>query len=146
MNLVLCLSEQEELGTRGAKSATFSIFPDEAVAIDVSFGDAPDVAPTKCGKLGGGAMIGISPILNRKISDKLSDIAKENDIPYQFEVMGGTTGTDADVITITKSGVPCGLLSIPLRNMHTPAEVVDTKDIASVCDILEKYLLCGGAL
>ncbi len=146
VNLVLCLSEQEELGTRGAKTAAFSIFPDEAVAIDVSFGNAPDVAPTKCGKLGGGAMIGISPILNRKISDKLTAIAKEKGIPHQFEVMGGTTGTDADVITLTKTGIPCGLLSIPLRNMHTPAEVVDLEDIDSVCDILEKYVLLGGAL
>ncbi len=146
VNLVLCLSEQEELGTRGAKTAAFGIFPDEAVAIDVSFGNAPDVSPTKCGKLGDGAMIGISPILNRRISDKLTAIAKENGIPHQFEVMGGTTGTDADVITLTKTGIPCGLLSVPLRNMHTPAEVVDLEDIASVCDILEKYVLLGGAL
>ena len=113
--------------------------------MDVSFGNAPDVESTKCGKLGGGAMIGISPILNRKITHKLTEIAKEKDIPHQFEVMGGTTGTDADVITVSKGGIPCGLLSIPLRNMHTPAEVIDTDDLLSVCDILEAYILSGGA-
>ncbi len=146
VNLVLCLSEQEELGTRGAKTAAFDIFPDEAVAIDVSFGNAPDVSPTKCGKLGGGAMIGISPILSRKITDKLETIAKDKNIPHQFEVMGGTTGTDADVITVTKNGIPCGLVSIPLRNMHTPAEVIDMADLDSVCEILEGYVMSGGAL
>lgn len=146
VNVILCLSEQEELGTRGAKTAAFALSPDEAVAVDVSFGNAPDVAPTKSGKLGGGAMIGISPILNRKISNKLSDIAKEKEIPHQFEVMGGTTSTDADVISVSKEGIPCGLLSIPLRNMHTPAEVADMADLDSVCDILEAYLLSGGAL
>ncbi len=146
VNVILCLSEQEELGTRGAKTAAFSVDCDEAVAIDVSFADAPDVPATKCGKLGGGAMIGISPILNRKITDKLRDIAKDKSIPHQFEVMGGTTGTDADVISVSKSGIPCGLLSIPLRNMHTPAEIVDTADMQSVCDLLKEYILCGGAL
>ena len=146
VNLVLCLSEQEELGTRGAKTAAFSINCDEAIAIDVSFADAPDVPATKCGKLSLGAMIGISPILNRKITDKLKSVAKAKEIPHQFEVMGGTTGTDADVISVARDGIPCGLLSIPLRNMHTPAEIVDTADIESVCDILTEYILCGGAL
>ena len=60
--------------------------------------------------------------------------------------MGGTTGTDADVITLSKEGIPCGLVSIPLRNMHTPVEVVDTADMDAVCDILEAYVLGGGAL
>ncbi len=146
VNVIFCLSEQEELGTRGAKTAVYGLSPDEAVAVDVSFGNAPDVEASKCGKLGGGAMIGISPILNRKITDKLTDIAKDKDIPHQFEVMGGTTGTDADVISVSKEGIPCGLLSIPLRNMHTPAEVVDTADLDAVCDILEAYILSGGAL
>ena len=146
VNVIFCLSEQEELGTRGAKTAAFATDPDEAVAIDVSFGNAPDVASTKCGKLSGGAMIGISPILNRKICNKLVEISKENKIPHQFEVMGGTTSTDADVITVSKEGIPCGLISIPLRNMHTPAEVVDTADMDSICDILESYILSGGAL
>ena len=60
--------------------------------------------------------------------------------------MGGTTGTDADVISVSKDGIPCGLISIPLRNMHTPAEVIDMADLDSICDILEGYLLSGGAL
>ncbi len=146
VNVIFCFSEQEELGTRGAKTAAFAIACDEAIAIDVSFGNAPDVAPTKSGKLGDGAMIGISPILNRKITNKLTDLAKEKKIPHQIEVMGGTTSTDADVISVSKDGIPCGLISIPLRNMHTPAEVIDLADLNSICDILEAYLLSGGAL
>lgn len=145
-NVVFCLSEQEELGTRGARTASFAVNCDEAIAIDVTFGDAPDVPTLKSGKLGKGVMIGISPILNRTITDKLICLAKENKIPYQLEVMGGTTGTDADVISVAKDGIPCGLVSIPLRNMHTPTEIIDIGDIGSVCDILENYILSGGAL
>lgn len=143
-NLIICLSEYEELGTRGAKTAAFHLNCDEAIALDVSFADAPDVPATKCGKLGKGGMIGVSPVLDKKITNALIDSAEKNQIPYQLEVSGGATGTDADSISIAKSGVPCGLISIPLRNMHTPHEVIDLKDIKSVCDILEEYILSGG--
>ncbi len=146
VNVVLCLTEQEELGTRGAKTASFAIDCDEAISIDVTFGNSPDIPATKCGRLGKGGMIGLSPILNRKISDKLISLAKEKGIPYQLEVMGGASSTDADVISISKGGVPTGLISIPLRNMHTPAETVDTLDIDSIVDLLEAYILSGGAV
>ena len=115
-----------------------------AVAIDVSFGDGPSLSPEECGKLGGGPMIGFSPILSHKISSTLKNIAEKNSIPFQCEVMGGRTGTDADAMSISKCGIPTGLVSIPLRNMHTDCEIVDLKDIQNVCDLLESYILKGG--
>lgn len=145
-NLIFCLSDQEELGIRGAKTASFSIDCDQAIAIDVSFGDAPDVPDSNLKRLGGGVMIGVSPILNKNITDCFSKICKEKSLPFVYEVMSGTTGTDADSITVSKSGVPTGLLSIPLRNMHTPCEVVDLRDLDAVCDLLEAYILSGGAI
>lgn len=144
VNLIFSFSEQEELGTRGAITSAFANDCDEAVAIDVSFGTAPGVSAEESGRLGGGVMIGVSPILNKSMTDRLTAIAKEKSIPHQFEVMGGRTGTDADVISVSKSGVPTALLSIPLRNMHTPVEVIDTKDLLSLCDLLEEYILGGG--
>ena len=143
-NLIFSIAEGEELGTRGAVTAAFECVCDEAIAIDVSFGDGPSVSAESCGKLGGGAMLGISPILNKEVTDKLKNIAKAKNIPLQFEVMGGRTGTDADVISVSKSGVKTGLLSIPLRNMHTPSEVIDTADLESVISLLEEYVLGGG--
>ena len=145
-DVIFCLSEQEELGTRGARTAAFSLDCDEAIAVDVSFGDAPDIPATKCGKLSKGAMVGISPVLDRRISTKLLSLAKENNIPYQTEVMGGATSTDADVISISRTGIPCGLVSIPLRNMHSQCEVADMNDLESVVNLLEAYILSGGAL
>ncbi len=146
VNIILCISEQEELGTRGAKTAAFALDCDEAIALDVSFGDSPDLPSTKTGKLGKGGMIGISPILNRNIYEKLIAIARDKGIPYQTEVMGGASSTNADVISVSKGGVPTGLISIPLRNMHTPAEVVDIADIEAIVDLLEAYVLSGGAI
>ena len=144
VSLKLLMSDAEELGLRGATTAAYGIEPDEAVVIDVSFGNGPDVSQYECGNLGEGAMLGISPVLCRDISDKLISISKENKLKYQTEVMGGRTSTNADVISVSKCGVKTGLISIPLRNMHTPNEVVDLEDIKSVCDILEKYIMSGG--
>lgn len=137
-------SDAEELGLRGAKTAAFKSTADEAIIIDVSFGDGPDIPATKCGILGAGGMIGMSPVLNRDITDKLILLASDNAIPYQNEVMGGKTSTNADAVSICGGGIPSGLISIPLRNMHTDVETVKLDDIISVADLLEKYILSGG--
>ena len=143
-NVAFVLSDGEELGLRGIRTASFKVNPNEAIAVDVSFGDGPDISADDCGKLGKGGMIGISPSLDKRVSQKLIDIAKENNIPYQLEVMGSSTGTNADMISVTREGVKTTTLSIPLRNMHTEVETLDIKDLYSVCDLLERYILSGG--
>ena len=143
-NVAFAFTDAEELGNRGAKTAAFDISPDEAIVLDVSFADAPDVPSNDCGKLSCGAMIGMSPILDKNIWKKLIAVAEENNLSYQTEVMGRSTGTNSDVISINKSGVKTGLVSIPLRNMHTDVEIIDIKDIENVCNLLENYILKGG--
>ena len=139
-NVVFLLSDLEELGGRGAAVESYSIYPDEAVAVDVSFGTALDVPASESGTLGKGAMLGISPVLSKNVTDRLKAAAESSKAPFQLEVMGGRTSTNADKITYTRGGVPTGLLSIPLRNMHTPVEVADIKDIESVAVILAEYV------
>ncbi len=140
-NVVFLLSDAEEIGGMGAKTQSFDISPDLAVAVDVSFGNAPDIAADKTGTLGDGAMIGISPVLSHTVTEMLKAAAENKEIKYQLEVMGGKTSTNADKIVETRCGVPTGLLSIPIRNMHTPVEVVDAKDISSVAQILASFVL-----
>lgn len=144
-NVAFVLSDGEELGLRGIRTASFKINPDEAIVIDVSFGDGPDIESDQCGSLGKGGMIGISPSLCKEVSHKLIDLAKKNNIPYQLEVMGETTGTNADMVAVTREGVKTATLSIPLRNMHTEIETLNINDLYSVCDLLEKYILEGGS-
>ncbi|MCQ2454685.1 MAG: M28 family peptidase [Clostridia bacterium] len=146
INVVFSVVDGEELGMRGAQVATFGISPDEAVAIDVSFAVAPDVSAEEGGYISKGGMIGVSPILDREITNKLNTIAFDKKINYQNEVMGGKTGTDSDVISLSAKGVRTGLVSIPLRNMHTDCEIIDLADIKSTCDILEEYILSGGIM
>lgn len=140
VKVTLQFSSQEEVGTRGAAVGAYGKDIDEAIAVDVSFGYSYGCKKEDCGELGKGAMIGISPTLDRNISDELINCAEKSGANYQLEVMNGRTGTDADVITLTERGVKCGLLSIPLKYMHTPVEVADLKDIASVADIISLYI------
>ena len=145
VRVCFALTVMEELGTRGAVTAAYAVSPDEAVAVDVTFGDGPDVSENDCGKLSGGAMIGISPVLSKEVGLALKAAAESANAKYSTEIMSAKTGTDADVISISKSGVKTGLLSVPIRNMHTPCEVADIKDVLSAADILTQYLLNGGA-
>lgn len=137
----IIFSVQEETTEAGAKTGAFGISPDEAIAVDVSFANAPEVLPTQCGKIGKGGMICISPSLSREMSNELIETANKNGIPYQIEVCPSSTGTNADVISSTKSGIKTGLVSIPLRNMHTQAEIADINDVESVARIIASYIL-----
>ena len=145
VTLLVSLSSQEEIGCRGAKTASFAADPSEAIVVDVSFGDGPDVPARSCGKLGFGPMIGVSPILDSAMTKSMIFTAQTQGIPFQLEAMGGTTGTNADPITISKSGVPTALVSIPLRNMHTACEVVELQDLIRTSDLIVAYVGEGGA-
>ena len=136
--------KQKSTGGSGAAAGGFAAAPDEAIAVDVSFAMAPGLKKEKCGKLGGGAMIGFSPSLDYSMSRTLERIADENGIARQCEVMSGSTGTNADEIQVAGSGVRMGLISIPQRNMHTAAEIVDLNDIEAVARLMAAYIIERG--
>ena len=138
--ITVLFSVQEEVGTRGAAIGAYGRGCDEAIAVDVSFALQPGALAHKCGKLGEGPMIGISPVLFKNGWSKLKKIAQERNIPSQVEVMAGETGTNADVITLTQGGIPTSLISIPLRNMHTPSEVVSMADIENTAALIASYI------
>ncbi len=141
--VVALFCAQEEVGTRGASPATFAIDPDAAIAVDVSFGYTPDADPQQCGTVGGGVMLGVSPILHDGMTKQLDELALQHHIALQYEPMGGRTGTDTDAISVTRVGVPSALLSIPLRYMHTPNEVVSVRDVEGVARLLAAFAAEG---
>lgn len=139
--ITVCFSSQEEVGLRGSTTAAYGKDVDEAIVVDVSFGYTPKCKKSDCGEIGKGVMIGVSPILNGAMSQKMQDVANKNNIPFQVEVMGGGhTGTNADVITVTQSGIKTSLLSIPEKYMHSPIEIVDTKDVEATANLIAEYI------
>jgi tetrahedral aminopeptidase len=133
---------QEEIGLRGARTAAYAIDPDVGIAIDVTHAfDIPDANKRKGADvcLGGGPVIVRGPNINRKVFQRLVEVAKENDIPYQIAASGGGTGTDANVIQLTRSGVATGLIGIPLRYMHNPCEMLQLSDLENTVKLLAKF-------
>lgn len=143
-DLAVSLCVQEELGYRGATAAAFTARADRCIAVDVSFAYVPGDDRAACGRMGGGTMLGFSPTLDEEMTLRLQAIAEQEGIPFQPEVMGGKTGTDADVIGTARTGVRTALLSVPLQYMHTPIEVVDTADIEATARLLAAYIRRGG--
>lgn len=134
------LATMEEVGGQGAKTAAFRLSPTHAIAVDVGFGVSHDVPRHKGGELGKGVMLGVAPILDNGMLAGLKATAEKEKIAYQYDVMGGNTGTDADGIAATGAGVRCALLSIPQRYMHTPIEVVAVADVEAVANLIAAYV------
>lgn len=143
-NLLISFTSGEELGLHGAYSANFDTVPDLAVVIDVTHGTTHDSPKNFTSfPLGCGAVICRGPNLRGDITDRIIGLAKESEIPYAIEVAAGCSGTNAWAFQISRGGIPCALISIPLRYMHTTVEVIDTNDIAAVGLLLEKIVTGG---
>ncbi len=140
--VVSVATSQEEIGTRGATTAAYLVNPHIAVAIDVGHAtDHPDCDNRRFGetKLGGGPILCRGANINPKVYQKLLAAAKKAKIPYQLEADPRPTGTDARAIQMGRGGVATGLVSIPLRYMHTPSEVVDLEDVERCVKLLVEF-------
>ena len=142
--VVSVATTQEEIGTRGALTSAYAVNPDVAIAIDVDHAtDFPSCDKRRFGyiELGAGPVISRGPNINPKVFERLVDCAKLAGIPYQVSAESRPTGTDARVIQMTRGGVATGLVGIPLRYMHTPAEVADLDDISNCVKLLEAFAI-----
>jgi len=142
--IVSVATAQEEIGVRGATTAVYSVNPHIAIAIDVSHAtDHPDCDNRKYGesKLGGGPLICRGANINPKVYQRLIKAAEKLKIPYQVEADPRPTGTDARALQMGRGGVATGLVSIPLRYMHTPSEIVDLEDVEATVRLLVEFAL-----
>lgn len=140
--VVSVATSQEEIGVRGATTAAYRVNPHLAVAVDVGHAtDHPDCDNRKYGetKLGGGPIICRGPNINPKVYARLVAAADSAGIPYQLEADPRPTGTDARAIQMGRGGVATGLVSIPLRYMHTPSEMVDLVDVERCIELLVEF-------
>lgn len=144
LDVYLLISTQEELGMRGAITGSFAVNPDYALAVDVTHAATPDSEKKLTMKMGGGAAIAVGPNMSRPVSDKLIALAKDKDIPHQLEVISGNSGTDAWVIQVCREGVATGLVSLPVKYMHTPVELMDIADAEAAVRLITEYALCLG--
>ena len=139
LELDFVFTTMEEVGSQGAVTAAGELAPDCCIALDVSFAVTPDAPAKNCGRLGGGPMLGIAPVLDNALTGLARRTAEGEGLPLQFEVMAGATGTDADEIAVSGCGVRTVLFSIPQRYMHTPVEVIDPADVEAASALIVAF-------
>jgi endoglucanase len=133
---------QEEIGLFGARTAAFELRPDIAIAVDVTHAtDAPGIDEKEQGThpLGSGPVIGRGSTLSPKVFELLVETAEAEGIDYSIAASGRGTSTDADVLQISRAGIPTGGVSIPLRYMHSPVEMVDLADVEATIALLGAF-------
>jgi endoglucanase len=136
---------QEELGAKGAMTVAYDIQPDIAIAIDVGHAKTPDVPERRGIEYGGGPAIDCGINIHPNVFKTLVKTAKDNFIEHQVHAAPGPSGTDAMTMQIARYGTCTGVLSIPLKYMHTSVETMRMKDIILTGKLLSAYVLdlCG---
>lgn len=148
VRVVAASTVQEEIGTRGAITATYGVNPDFAIAVDVGHAvDHPDCDPRKHGdhKLGGGPIISRGPNVNPLVFERIERCAREKKIPIQLIAESRPASNDARANQVSRSGVATGIVSIPLRYMHTPSELIHLDDLENSIRLIEAFVLSLGA-
>ncbi len=131
---------QEERGLMGATTAAYHIQPDIAIALDVTFATQPGVDGDISRDMGGGPVLSFGPNFHPKLVEQIRKTAKQHEIKIQEDILPGNSGTDAWAIQVSREGVPTALLSIPIRNMHSPIETLDLSDIERTGRLLAHFI------
>ncbi len=136
---------QEEIGFQGggARTSAYTIDPDVAIVVDVTFStDVPDIEKKQLGEhsLGGGPVLSRGSAAHNGVFEMLAEVAEAEGIPYTIQASPKATRTDADGIHLTRQGVPTGLVSIPNRYMHSPNEVVSIEDLYNSARLIAAFI------
>jgi putative aminopeptidase FrvX len=131
---------QEEVGLKGALVSAYGIHPDLAVAVDVTHGDMPGVDEADTVGFSKGPAIGYGPSISPEVFERLTGAAHQHGIPWQRDPIPSHSGTDAWAMQIVREGVPTGLLSLPLRYMHTPVESLCLKNVVRTGRLLALFV------
>nr|WP_246363178.1 M42 family metallopeptidase [Deinococcus budaensis] len=136
-------TSQEEIGVFGAQVSGHRLNPVAGVAVDVTHETRqPGVSEKKYGTVpfGSGANLSVGPMTSPAILHQMQDAAGQAGIPYTLSASGRYTGTDADALTLVRSGVPTAVVSIPNRYMHSPSEMVDARDVQACIDLIAAWI------
>jgi putative aminopeptidase FrvX len=133
---------QEEIGLNGARTAAYRHQPDVAIVIDVTHAnDTPGVelATDTRHKLGSGPVIQRGATIHPRVSELLYEAAEADSIPYTLSSSGRYTGTDADEFHVSRAGIPTGLVSVPLRYMHSAVEMISIEDLENAAKLVAAF-------
>ena len=144
LDLTVAGTVQEEIGLRGGTTSAYGVNPDIGICLEVGHAtDYPDIDKRKYGEAtcGGGPLIGRGPNINPVLFELLCKAGDDAGVPYQIGPENKATGTDANAIQLSRGGKVTALISIPLRYMHTPTEVLKLEDLDHTIALLTRFIL-----
>lgn len=133
----------EEIGLRGATTSAFSVDPEIGIAVDVTHAtDCPTIDKRQRGNihLGRGPVVFRGPNMNRKVADRLFEVAESNGIAVQASALGRAAPNDSNALQITRGGVASGLVAIPNRYMHSAVETISLDDLDEAANLLAAFI------
>jgi endoglucanase len=133
---------QEEITFGGARTTAFSLNPDVAIAVDVTFAtDQPGISEQEVGRhrFGSGPVLTRGSTLDPTVFELLHETGEAESIPFTVTASARATGTDADAFHIARAGIPSAVVSVPLRYMHSPVEMVQLDDIANAAKLIAAF-------
>lgn len=141
-DVYLMLSSREETGRvgGGALAGAYGVDPDYAFVADVNLGRTPDTKKNETVEVGGGVSLTLCPVTYKKLTKMTIELAKEKGIKYQLDVSGCGTGTNTPDINLTRAGIPCVDAGLPLKCMHTCAEVIDLADAEALASLVCEFV------
>jgi putative aminopeptidase FrvX len=134
---------QEEISFGGARTTAYSLNPDIAVVVDVTFAtDSPGAEEKEIGrhKFGSGAVLTRGSTLHPAVFELLHEAGEAEGIPFTVAASARATGTDADAFHIARAGIPSAVVSIPLRYMHSPVEMVQLDDVENAAKLIAAFV------
>lgn len=144
-NLFIVFASGEEQGLLGAYTVASETECDFAVVVDVTYGETPDAKGYETFPLGCGVTICRGPNVDFEKTKRIIEIAKKNDILYEIEVASGSTGTNAWALQTSGRGIPCVVISVPIRYMHTAVETADICDAENAARLITE-IVSGGEI
>ncbi|HEX4010326.1 MAG TPA: M20/M25/M40 family metallo-hydrolase [Solirubrobacteraceae bacterium] len=141
-DVVAVAAVQEETTFAGSRTSAYGLKPDLAIVVDVTFAtDQPgiELGPMTKHTLDSGPVIARGTTLHPRVTDLLYDTAEQEGMPFTVESIGRATGTDADAVHVSRRGVPTGIVSVPLRYMHSPVELVSLADIQVAAELIAAF-------
>jgi putative aminopeptidase FrvX len=133
---------QEEVTFAGARTTAYSLQPDIAIVVDVTFAtDPPGTQERELGRhpFGSGAVLTRGSTLDPAIFERLYETGEAEGIPFTVSASARSTGTDADAIHLSGAGIPTAVVSIPLRYMHSPVEMVQLDDVENAARLIAAF-------
>jgi endoglucanase len=141
-DVIAVAAVQEEVTFGGSRTTAYSLEPDLAIVVDVTFAtDTPGIEVKELGKhpFGSGPVVERGSILHPRVSEGLLEAAEAEGIPHTISASAARTGTDADAIHLTRAGIPCGGIGLPLRYMHSPVEMVQLDDVHNAARLIAAF-------